>query len=131
MVSSLSIKELTSFHKEKDSLITIVLKDQSNLQKEEISPQPDLVVIDEECNKVFYIQQQLNKHDNQSQLFIKTAVLKNHPRLKLATNLLDYNMHVMSKHVIKFLLETDHKFYDIQTDLIPFLAENQYNNKLN
>ena len=30
----------------------------------------------------------------------------------------------MSKHVIKFLLETDHKFYDIQTDLIPFLAEN-------
>jgi len=27
MVSSLSIKELTSFHKEKDSLITIVLKD--------------------------------------------------------------------------------------------------------
>ena len=49
----------------------------------------------------------------------------------MATNLLDFNIFVMNIHILKFLEETDHKFYDIQTDLVPFFAENQYNNKLN
>ena len=50
--------------------------------------------------------------------------MKNHPKLTMATNLLDFNIFVMNIHILKFLEETDHKFYDIQTDLVPFFAEN-------
>ena len=139
LLTDVNLDDVLDQHIITQATVTMVFREEeSNKQptsKKEASKEPkeelndyDVVVLDDESHRVLQI---TNNTDIESEgLNIKKTMLLRHPNSTISTQLFDNHLYVFNYRMIDFLKRCKRKFLNLKEDLIPFLIQNQYNQKL-
>lgn len=135
MISNVNLYNLINHHYTNKSNLTTVLSKSNEDKKKKSgafssgsSEEYMVYALEENTNRLVSATCSYDMFENG--ILMKTANMVRHPRVYFEMQVSEANILVCDFEVVNILKKFGKKFYSITEDLVPFLADNQYNNKL-